>query len=516
MITRDKSLLEKGVTVGLIQSCIDEFRENRLPTLQKLKEYYDGKHEIENRSRSSGLPNTKIVNGYPRYIVVMASSYLAGNPIEYTSVEQEELLKNIVNEYNSGNIDSVDSELAVQASLYGVGLEIAYLNTEGKPRSATIDPRSAFVVYDDTVEHNPLMGILWRDVKDMDGAVKEVVCDVYTEDAVTSFSGKDIESLSGDSPNTESNFFDGIPIIEFWNNSDETGDFESVLSLIDAYDILQSDRVNDKQQFVDSLLVFTGISDVVSGGNPDDSRSLGQRLREDKAIALPDRDAQIQWVSRQMSESDTQTLSGAINADIHKMSMIPDLTDQNFAGNSSGVAMRYKLLGLEQLTKIKERWFREALRQRLRLYVSVARLAGARTLDINAVRIIFTRALPLNETEIAQTLSTLHEFVPEELLLQRVPFIDDGASAKKMLDAERVRLKEISSAGARNNAQEPPAQAAKPEETPPPASTPTAKPTARKPRQPKPDAKARPQPPRERAQWMGVNTPAAQRSQKPK
>ena len=27
--------------------------------------------------------------------------------------------------------------------------------------------------------------------------------------------------------------------------------------------------------------------------------------------------------------------------------------------------MRYKLLGLEQLTKIKERWFQEALRQRL-------------------------------------------------------------------------------------------------------------------------------------------------------
>lgn len=513
MITRDKSLLEKGVTVELVQSCIKEFKENRLPTLTKLKEYYDGKHEIENRSRSSGLPNTKIVNGYPRYIVVMASSYLAGNPIGYSSVEQEELLKSILSEYDSGNIDSVDSELAVQASLYGVGLEIAYLNEDGKPRSATIDPRSAFVVYDDTVEHEPLMGILWRDVKGEDGVVKETACDAYTEDSVTSFSGKDIDTLSGDSTKTEANYFDGIPIIEFWNNSDETGDFESVLSLIDAYDILQSDRVNDKQQFVDSLLVFTGISDVISGGNPDDTRSLGQRLREDKAIALPDRDAQIEWLSRQMSESDTQTLSGALNADIHKMSMIPDLTDQNFAGNSSGVAMRYKLLGLEQLTKIKERWFREALRQRMRLYVSAMRLAGAQTLEINSVRIIFTRALPLNEMEIAQTLSTLHEFVPEELLLQRVSFIDDGASAKKMLDAERRVLHEINSAGTQTGgavqSTEPNRRTTEPAKPP----VPTARTGKQNPRQPKANPKPNQQPrqPQERAKWMGGDRPATKK-----
>lgn len=112
-------------------------------------------------------------------------------------------------------------------------------------------------------------------------------------------------------------------------------------------------------------------------------------------------------------------LREAIKADIHKMSMVPDLTDEHFAGNSSGVAMRYKLLGLEQLTKIKERWFREALRCRLRGYAHFLACRGAEPLDADRVRMIFTRALPVNELEQAQTLEALKDVLPREELERR-------------------------------------------------------------------------------------------------
>ena len=106
-------------------------------------------------------------------------------------------------------------------------------------------------------------------------------------------------------------------------------------------------------------------------------------------------------------------------ADIHKMCMVPDMTDLNFAGNSSGVAMRYKLLGLEQLTRIKERWFREGLMQRIRLYAGYLQLTGMPEMDADAVRPVFTRALPVNELEIAQTISQLRGLVEDEKLLRK-------------------------------------------------------------------------------------------------
>ena len=85
--------------------------------------------------------------------------------------------------------------------------------------------------------------------------------------------------------------------------------------------------------------------------------------------------------------------------------MVPDLTDEQFAGNVSGVAMRFKLLGLEQLTKIKERWFREGLRARLKLFCAFLSLRGEPPVDADRVQIVFTRALPVNELEIAQTVN---------------------------------------------------------------------------------------------------------------
>ena len=116
----------------------------------------------------------------------------------------------------------------------------------------------------------------------------------------------------------------------------------------------------------------------------------------------------------------------ALAADIHKLSMVPDLTDEQFAGNVSGVAMRFKLLGLEQLTKIKERWFREGLRTRLRRFCAFLALRGEAEVDAGRVEIIFSRSLPVNELETAQTLSAYRGLVPDRLLLSQVPFIGDA------------------------------------------------------------------------------------------
>ena len=67
----------------------------------------------------------------------------------------------------------------------------------------------------------------------------------------------------------ERHFFGGVPMTEYWNNQRERGDFEGVKALIDAYDALQSDRVNDKQQFTDALMVIYGatVEEDEAGGS---------------------------------------------------------------------------------------------------------------------------------------------------------------------------------------------------------------------------------------------------------
>ena len=112
-------------------------------------------------------------------------------------------------------------------------------------------------------------------------------------------------------------------------------------------------------------------------------------------------------------------LKKALAADIHKLSMVPELSDEQFGGTQSGVALRYKLLGLEQLTRIKERWFREALKQRLRLFTAFLSMRGEPKLDVEAVRLAFSRSLPVNGLEEAQTLNALRGLMDDESLQAR-------------------------------------------------------------------------------------------------
>ena len=93
-----------------------------------------------------------------------------------------------------------------------------------------------------------------------------------------------------------------------------------------------------------------------------------------------------------------------------------------FSGNSSGVAMKYKLLAFEQMTKIKERYFSEGLRIRLGLIANALSVLGYSVPDVSDIRIVFTHNLPENETEIAQTVNLLKDIVPQDKLIKLLPY----------------------------------------------------------------------------------------------
>jgi SPP1 family phage portal protein len=157
--------------------------------------------------------------------------------------------------------------------------------------------------------------------------------------------------------------------------------------------------VNDKEQFVDRLLVLTGaiLEEDEKGRKP------MQQLREDHALQLPDSQSRAEYLTSEMNETDVEGLRRSLSEDIHKLSMVPDLSDANFASNASGVAMKYKLLGFEQLIRVKEQWFKEGLRARLKLFIHLLTLRGAEPLDVADVKIVFSHALPENTGEAAET-----------------------------------------------------------------------------------------------------------------
>jgi SPP1 family phage portal protein len=420
MITRDAAFADftDSAPEDIVSGALAEHDRNT-PALDRLRAYYDGDHPILHRVKSPGSSNNRLVTNHAKYIVDMTAAYLIGSPVSYADTDQPDAITHLLEAYRRCDIDSIDAELAKQAAIYGRATELLYLDIRGRPRSAALDPRHAFVIYDDTVAHQPLLGIHRALRRDAQGRAAGTLITVYSADTIYRFTD-DRSRLAPLAP-PEPHAFGGVPLVEFWNNEDERGDFAQVLPLIDAYNLLMSDRLNDKQQFVEAVLMISGAS---LGDTAADCDQTLRRIRDQRVLEMPAVGASAQYLSRQLDEHQSQILADAITRDIHKIAMVPALTDDHFAGTASGVALRYKLLGLEQLTKTKERWFREGLRSRMRLCAAALRALGAPPLDPETVRMTFSRGLPVNDLEQARMVSLLHGMVPEDALLRQLSFVE--------------------------------------------------------------------------------------------
>lgn len=65
-----------------------------------------------------------------------------------------------------------------------------------------------------------------------------------------------------------------------------------------------------------------------------------------------------------------------LHEDIHLGANAPNITDKAFGGNLSGVAISYRLWGLERICAVEERKFKRALQRGIELVIHVLNLLG--------------------------------------------------------------------------------------------------------------------------------------------
>lgn len=397
-----------------------------------LLNYYLGRHDILQRQKSTAsASNCKIVANHAKYIVDMVTSYLVGNPVTYTASDGVDI-EAVKNEYFSQDIAAIDSEIVKNMGIYGRAYELIYADEAAAVRSAVLDPKNVFVVYDDTVKEQPLFAVSYYKRYDIDGNIVGTVCTVYDDGNIWTYEG------SGDSfggmqlTEQDLHSFGAVPVIEYRNNREMQGDFEQIIPLIDAYNVLMSDRVDDKADFVDAFLFLRNI---------EIDSEQAKKLRVEKILMSTDESGTAQYLSKILAESDIKVLRDDIKEDIHRFSMVPALTDKDFGNNLSGVAIKYKLMGFEQAVKNKERLFCKSLKDRFKIYsnfLSVIKRDFA-NIDIKDIDIVFTRNLPVNDLETAQMLNYLGEIVSNETKIEQLSFVTDAKEEQALVEAEKQK-----------------------------------------------------------------------------
>lgn len=113
------------------------------------------------------------------------------------------------------------------------------------------------------------------------------------------------------------------------------------------------------------------------------------------------------------------------------------MSDEAFAGNSTGVAIKYKLIGLEQIRSRKERGFKKGLQRRIELIAGMLKIKGSADIDFRDIEITFTANLPANDVEQANIVKTLYGLVSQKRLLSLLPFVTDPVEELDELHKEQ-------------------------------------------------------------------------------
>ncbi len=428
---------ETDLSKELIYKLIRKHTQER-QRLKKLKSYYMGEHAILNHERrNKNAPNFKTVANHAKDIADTATGYFMGNAVKYNNTAEGDI-ESLLVAFDGAEIDQVDAQNALNMAIYGRAYEYIYAK-EGLTEldSTSVDPENVFLVYDDSIERKVLFAVYYYEIKDDTKDATKYQAEVFTQNLHYHIVLRDSSTGTTQDEQVEPHNLGQVPIIEYRNNHFAIGDYEQQISLIDAYNSLMGNRVNDKEQAVESILVLYGAQ---LADNQEEAREAMSILAEEGLLELP-ADAKADFLKNALDENATEILRKALKEDIYTFSHVPNLTDENFAGNSSGVAMEFKLLGLEMITKTKEANYKRGIRQRISIF---AHYLGMQQIALEAHSIVpqFSRGLPKNLLELSQIINNLEGKVSLRQLISLLPFVEDPDAELEELEEEKEKAKE--------------------------------------------------------------------------
>ncbi len=425
-ILKELIRLNGQVTSEIIKDLIADHAPTRAKMLSLYNRYKTQDLPILNREfEDKNKINRKLNNSFDSEIVDTKVGYFIGYPISYQVDKEQpnaEKVSAILSEFNLRNsIDDLDSETVKKATICGYGARLLYIDRDGQERVMNVDPWEVILVYDRSI-NEPQFALRYYDVTIKEGKEEKTRTRVewYDDKTVTYYlqddKGEYVLDIS-EPVNPQPHLFDLVPLIIFPNNEEMQGDAEKVLNLIDAYDRTLSDVNSEIEQFRLAYMAFYGY-------DPDEETLA--RARQTGAFGLDEKGegVGIEFITKQMNDTAIENHLNRLENNIMRFGKTVNMTDESFASNLSGVAIRYKLMALETKCITMERKMTAALRQQFRVLATAWAKKGI-PVDYTNIYFQFKRNLPVNLLDEAQTTAQLKGMVSERTRLSQLSFVDD-------------------------------------------------------------------------------------------
>lgn len=244
----DAELITADNVVKIIGQCIGVFYGNK-SAIRYLWRYYKGDQPVLYRTKISNEDITnKILENHAYEIVQFKVGQTYGEPVQFISRKDDDAINNAVDELNDFMTDANKQEKDIKSGEWQSATGTAFKAIQSKEgeipfRITAPTPMNTFIIYNRTTEE-PMLAV--QELKDEDGRYYKLA---FSETMSFKIVNSNVVS-------SKLHTYGGIPIVEYPNNHERISDIELVISMLDAINNMQSNRMDGIEQFVQSWIKF--------------------------------------------------------------------------------------------------------------------------------------------------------------------------------------------------------------------------------------------------------------------
>lgn len=398
---------------------------------QKMYNYYIGKTDIDINYKKTNRSNKVAHVPYIRKFITEHISYGLNNPITYTSAsDNTKCIEDI--EYNVAiQKGSLDSELYKNMLIFGESYEIAYIYKD-ELRFRVVNPLWG-IPYCNTEDEVEMF--LYFYTKELDDS-KEKYIDCYTDEAIYHFDNnfKEIE------PPTELHFgCVPVSIARLGNGTKETL-YNDICNLIDNYESVLSDMINNSSDLRDAYLLITGL---------ELDENIAENIKNNGVIQIPNKEGGAEFLIKNIPSDFIKNLADTLEDKIYQISQSVNLNEA-LQSNTSGIAILSRVINLRNRIGLEQKALKDAISNRLKLLFTYLKIAYSKNYNYRDIRVNMSISVPQDDTAMANAISQLTDKLSIETGLNQLSFIQNGRAEFERMLAEKKEIASSETEGMTN------------------------------------------------------------------
>lgn len=399
------------------------------------KDYYHNKTLIKEtgvvpKTKSNVLRNAdnRIAHNFHQLLVDEKVAYMFTYPI-LIDVDDNEAINERVDDVLGQEFVRKMKDLGVEASNTGCAWLHYWANEKNEFKYEKVESEQILPFYSDDLERELIEVLRTYKVVEYDDnltAIEFIVVEDWTKDTFDQYKfrytidGQDESQLKGIRHN-----FGRVPFIPFANNSDETSDLIKYKDLVDLYDRVVSGYANDIEDIQEVMWIVTNY-DGKSGDFLKDVKKYKTIFLEDEGDGAK---GDVKTLSVEIPVEARNSLLELLKKQIYESGQGLQQDNENF-GNASGVALKFFYRKLELKAGLLETEFRESINKLVEAILDFYHLPHKKIYQV------WSRNMIASDLETSQIATQSVGIIPEKLILQNHPWVEDVDEAERLLEEE--------------------------------------------------------------------------------